>query len=133
MERQNAQRLIPEQQMAINIPILLEWFDAQCDGDWEHQFGWSIVTLDNPGVYIKIDLDQTYLAKIPLEEIEVENSDNDWCSVRKIDNGLCLEGAGSTSQMDYMIKVISEYLLHDSKLIEARKMDNKNKQGMDGT
>jgi hypothetical protein len=25
------------------------WYAAQCNGDWEHRYGVSIDTLDNPG------------------------------------------------------------------------------------
>ncbi|MCM2498968.1 immunity 53 family protein [Neorhizobium galegae] len=32
------------------------WYEAQCDGAWEHGFGASIDTLDNPGWSLKIDL-----------------------------------------------------------------------------
>jgi hypothetical protein len=28
---------------------LQAWYAEQCDGDWEHQFGVSVETLDNPG------------------------------------------------------------------------------------
>jgi len=26
-----------------------DWYSSQCNGDWEHQYGISIDTLDNPG------------------------------------------------------------------------------------
>ena len=32
------------------------WYLTQCDGDWEHQYGVAIGTLDNPGWSLKIDL-----------------------------------------------------------------------------
>jgi hypothetical protein len=35
---------------------LQTWYQTQCDGDWEHQNGIRIETLDNPGWYVKIDL-----------------------------------------------------------------------------
>jgi hypothetical protein len=31
-------------------PSLLEaWYASRCDGEWEHGYGISIETLDNPG------------------------------------------------------------------------------------
>ena len=30
------------------------WFQSNCDGDWEHGFGITIETLDNPGWCVKI-------------------------------------------------------------------------------
>lgn len=35
---------------------LADWYQSQCDGDWEHGNGLLIDTLDNPGWSIKIDL-----------------------------------------------------------------------------
>ncbi|MGJ4855802.1 Imm53 family immunity protein [Labrys sp. La1] len=32
------------------------WYEAPCDGDWEHGFGPSISTLDNPGWSLEINL-----------------------------------------------------------------------------
>jgi|GEM_PF-3181522 len=33
---------------------LTNWYQNQCDGDWEHKYGVSIETLDNPGWIVKI-------------------------------------------------------------------------------
>jgi Immunity protein 53 len=32
------------------------WYRAQCDGDWEHQSGLAIQSLDNPGWLLSVDL-----------------------------------------------------------------------------
>jgi Immunity protein 53 len=42
-----------------NISWLEDWYETQCDGDWEHQHGLKIDTLDNPGWQVQIDLDGT--------------------------------------------------------------------------
>ena len=39
----------------------MNWYLAQCDEDWEHQYGVSIGTLDNPGWSLTVDLEQTSL------------------------------------------------------------------------
>lgn len=41
----------------INVSRLEKWFAANCDGDWEHQGGQTIKTLDNPGWTVRLDLD----------------------------------------------------------------------------
>lgn len=41
------------------IQELERWYIEQCNGDWEHEFGIKIDTLDNPGWMIKIDLADT--------------------------------------------------------------------------
>ncbi|MHC3815880.1 Imm53 family immunity protein [Streptomyces sp. DT9] len=40
---------------------LQNWYAQQCDGDWEHEWGVKIATLDNPGWTIEIDLKETDL------------------------------------------------------------------------
>jgi hypothetical protein len=51
------------------VTWLMNWYLAQCDGDWEHQYGVSIGTLDNPGWSLTIDLEQTSLEGKPFEPI----------------------------------------------------------------
>src|SRR5882724_2519959 len=65
---------------------LSEWYASQCDGDWEHSYGFKISTLDNPGIAIEIDLRDTSLAAVPFEEKkDCYESPSDWmvCSRTK--------------------------------------------------
>lgn len=39
----------------------MHWYLSHCDEDWEHQFGITIDTLDNPGWSLKVDLYGTRL------------------------------------------------------------------------
>ncbi len=48
---------------------LQEWFETNCDGEWEHAYGVLIATLDNPGWTIKIDLMGTYLENIDFQSV----------------------------------------------------------------
>jgi hypothetical protein len=41
---------------------LEQWYAEQCDGDWEHQNGVKVETLDNPGRLLTVDLLGTSLA-----------------------------------------------------------------------
>ena len=43
------------------IGRLMRWYASHCDGEWEHAYGITIETLDNPGWRIKIDLKDTGL------------------------------------------------------------------------
>ncbi|KMS54394.1 hypothetical protein V474_21955 [Novosphingobium barchaimii LL02] len=44
-----------------DLDWLMQWYLSQCDEDWEHQFGVTIDTLDNPGWSLSVDLDGTIL------------------------------------------------------------------------
>lgn len=54
------------------------WYEAQCDGDWEHDYGVSIGTIDNPGWWVKIDLTGTDLEGRPFAEVSRPEPDPDW-------------------------------------------------------
>jgi hypothetical protein len=47
--------------MAGEIEELQQWYESQCDGDWEHDFGMRIGTLDNPGWSVEINVVDTPL------------------------------------------------------------------------
>lgn len=59
------------------------WFKQHCDGDWEHQNGIIIDTLDNPGWRVLIYLDETELSSKKFDSLKTDRSDTDWfhCSV----------------------------------------------------
>lgn len=48
------------------IQWLQSWYQAQCNNDWEHQYGVRIETLDNPGWKVAIDLFAT-----PLQDVQM--------------------------------------------------------------
>lgn len=43
------------------IVAISSWYSEHCNGDWEHECGVRISTLDNPGWYIEIDIHGTEL------------------------------------------------------------------------
>ena len=64
---------------------LQDWYISQCDGDWEHQSGVRITTIDNPGWGIDINI--AYLDHIDREEVITEyRSDSDWIDIRFSDD-----------------------------------------------
>ena len=54
------------------------WYQEQCDGDWEHQHGIKIETIDNPGWEFHVSLTGTALqTALPWEE-EDDRGERDW-------------------------------------------------------
>lgn len=66
------------------IEIIQQWYAAQCDGEWEHQYGISIDTLDNPGWSVSIDLHGTNLEAMNMEPYQKNNGEDDWilCEIK---------------------------------------------------
>lgn len=57
---------------------LERWYEAQCDGDWEHAEGIEIATLDNPGWSVRISLAGTGLESRAFDPIKIERGERDW-------------------------------------------------------
>ena len=55
---------------------LEDWYSAQCNGDWEHTYGVTIETVDNPGWMFKVELTDTYLADRAFAEISENRRDD---------------------------------------------------------
>ena len=68
-----------------NLSALQQWYLEQCNGDWEHEFGVDIETLDNPGWSLSIDLIDTALENKSFTEVSESASEADWicCKVEK--------------------------------------------------
>jgi hypothetical protein len=63
---------------ADGLEFLVRWYRTQCDGDWEHQYGVSIESLDNPGWLLRVDISQTPLAGTTLARVRTDRSETDW-------------------------------------------------------
>ncbi len=61
-----------------NLKRLQDWYAAQCNGDWEHSFGVTIETLDNPGWLVKIELAETDWADLKVERKVSRRDESDW-------------------------------------------------------
>ncbi len=94
-----------EQQLIIWIQ---NWFFQYCDGNWEHCEVIKIITLDNPGWHVLINLDLTNCEKKPFESLEFEKSEKDWyhCFVR---NGK-FEGAGGPCNLINILEVFKQWV-----------------------
>ncbi|MDJ0743297.1 MAG: immunity 53 family protein [Xenococcaceae cyanobacterium MO_167.B27] len=95
--------------MEINSFILLQnWYESQCDGDWEHTYGIEIKTLDNSGWLILVDLLETELEDYDFQDISVQTSDNDWISCL-INNGK-FQGAGGSLNLLEILDIFREWV-----------------------
>jgi hypothetical protein len=94
---------------------LQKWYNRQCSNDWEHQYGVSISTLDNPGWLLKIDLIHTNLEDIDFIEHKIDRSDRDWILARR--NGSTFEAFGGGGNLKEMIEI---FLNWDAQVNQGR-------------
>jgi hypothetical protein len=91
------------------IDRVQNWYLSNCDGDWEHEFGIRIDSLDNPGWWVKIDLRGTGLEHAQFSERsygvvgEAGIDGNEWL-VCKVVDGL-FDGAGGPTKLGEILLV----------------------------
>lgn len=97
---------------------LQQWYAAQCDGDWEHSFGVSIDTLDNPGWTIRIDLKGTPLESRLFQPHRLgvgentEPEDQNWMSCEVNNNQFV--GAGGPHKLEELLEVFLRWAHSDA-------------------
>jgi len=84
------------------LGALQDWYEKQTNGDWEHQHGVSIETIDNPGWRLQIDLNETALAMKPFPSVERQSGVADWVRCW-IDNST-FHAAGGSRNLTEMIE-----------------------------
>jgi hypothetical protein len=81
------------------------WYAQQCNGEWEHSWGVSIETLDNPGWLVKINLRATNLENKTLEKITRERSERNWITCWTKDS--TFQGAGGPQNL---VEILETFL-----------------------
>jgi hypothetical protein len=87
---------------------LCEWYHSNCDGDWEHNYGIKIETIDNPGWSITIDLIGTMPIVKPIQWIFVERSSDDWYGYKLVEDKF--EASGDPSKIEFLISLFKEII-----------------------
>jgi Immunity protein 53 len=63
-----------------NLDRICSWYHSQCNGQWEHGYGVSITTIDNPGWLVKIELTDTKLESTEFDTVNIDEDDREWIS-----------------------------------------------------
>jgi immunity protein 53 of polymorphic toxin system len=91
---------------------LQRWYESRCDGEWEHERGVAIESCDNPGWWVRIDIDKEPArpgGDVVLETLGDPPSEKNgnvgskrWmlCQVR----GDKFDGAGDATQLSNIIR-----------------------------
>lgn len=86
---------------------LQKWFKSNCNGDWEHSYGISIYTLDNPGWAVDVDLAETALELVAYLPTRVERTDQDWVWC-KVENRKFM-GRGGTGNLGELLLIFCQW------------------------
>jgi len=97
------------------INWLENWYESNCDGDWEHLFGVSIDTLDNPGWSIILNIAETQYEDVAFVDVSIDRTEHDWVRCRKIDGNI--DCAGGPRNLEEMLEIIKKWM-DDNKPVE---------------
>ena len=94
------------------IEWLETWYQQNCDGQWEHLYGIEIGTLDNPGWYVNIDLNETPYKNFQMKEIKRDQKKDDW--IRCVISDGIFKGVGDSLKLNEILQIFR-------RLIESKK------------
>ena len=89
------------------LDFLMAWYRTQCNGTWEHAYGVTIETLDNPGWMVMIDLTGTALEDGTMQAVSFQRSDTDWLSC-KVEHKR-FRGAGDSQKLPVILQTFQEW------------------------
>ena len=122
------------------LAALEAWYAAHCDGEWEHGYGVSIDTIDNPGWEVLIDIPRGEL-KVPLDwkfgefEGEAEEPRPDWVECRlepgkPADDIVVFNGCSGPRGLGELIRLFLSIVAHvpgDAETASASELDGASK------
>lgn len=94
--------------MENTLEWLQNWYLSQCNGDWEHEYGIKIDTLDNPGWTIYIDLTDTRCENKSFVPMNLRKDEQDWIQCNVVDNQF--KGAGSALNLIKILNVFRQWV-----------------------
>jgi len=95
--------------MADLLEWVQSWFLRHCDESWEHEYGVTIETLDNPGWLLKVDLKRTELEQVPFVARQRDEGSEDWYSL-KVEDGQ-FRGAGDALKLPFLLNAFREWAM----------------------
>ncbi len=100
----------------VDLKGLMDWFQSQCNDDWEHNHGVTISTLDNPGWYLTVSLKNTTLEGCQMEEVSEgcdPNDDDHWIHCCVADQEF--RGACDPNQLPRLIRIFESFRVENER------------------
>jgi len=94
--------------MSNTLQEISEWYHAQCDGDWEHEYGIKIETTANGGWLVRCDLEFTELGHLELPIIEKRKNDDDWSTIKIMNKQFI--GSGDFQKLEFLLSELLKFI-----------------------
>lgn len=94
--------------MPDNLEWLEDWYQRQCDGDWEHNQGLRLESLRRPGWRLTINLEGTTAQDAVPNHLSLDTSGEEWinCSI----SADRFEGAGDPRRLEQIIGIFRRWV-----------------------
>ena len=99
------------------LDYLVAWYEDHCDDDWEHAFGVSLTTIDNPGWHLKVELTETGLEGSVIPLTRIDRSDRDWVEVKC--DGSIFEAYGGAGNLEELLVYFRDFSVRRSRFMES--------------
>jgi hypothetical protein len=93
--------------MTDELERLQRWYASQCDGDWEHTYGLTIATLDNPGWSVDIQLSGTELEDREFSALDDLESEQAWVVCDVVDR--TFRGRGGPGMLTRILRTFVDW------------------------
>ena len=93
--------------MLATLQRLQNWYQAHCNGAWEHKAGVTIETLDTPGWSVRIQLTGTRLEGREFTEISDMDPESDWIRCWREDGSFL--GVGGPRQLERILTTFLDW------------------------
>lgn len=84
---------------------LQRWYLEQCNGDWEHTYGITISTVDNPGWLLEVELTDTVLLDKPFAPMHIQRENPDDWVICSVTEQQLFRGAGGPRNLEEIIVI----------------------------
>jgi hypothetical protein len=91
-----------------NLEWLDDWYQSQCNGDWEHRRGIRLQAIDTTGWTLTIDLAGTSAANASPQRLALDTTCGEWIDCTM--SGNRFEGSGDTRKVEQIIGVFRQWV-----------------------
>ncbi|MDR0960007.1 MAG: immunity 53 family protein [Propionibacteriaceae bacterium] len=102
-----AEGLLREAETGANsaLDFVQDWYGSKCDGIWEHGYGMSVESLDNPGWKVTVDGES---GKQTVTFTVGYDNDDDWLLIRATADRF--EGIGDATKLTVLLGYLRDWL-----------------------
>ena len=86
------------------IESLQDWYSSKCDGVWEHNNGFDISTIDNPGWKVILTGEEGKTSMAVNNEVD----DSDWVMIKADEREF--KGYGDPKKLEFILVKMREWL-----------------------